>query len=215
MSYRAFVDGISVTGRGQVTVTPDTAILTLGVSVLDRTAAQAAAKAADAQQALVDSLEKHGIAPGDRQTNVLRVMPEYDYKDGAQRLRGYRVTNTLAVTVRSLDELPALIDDALQAAGDSAVLHGVEFDAEGRRGLERQALEAAVADARARAEVLASATGSRLGQVTSLDARETSSGAPIPRMATMAERSGAATPVEPGSIEIEARVEITYEIGGG
>jgi uncharacterized protein YggE len=214
MSYRSNMEGIAVTGVGHVTAIPDKAILTLGVSVLEKTAAQARAKAADAQQALISSLGKHAIAAGDRQTNALRVMAEYDYKDGAQRLRGYRVTNTLAVTVRTLDDLPALIDDALQAAGDAATLHGVEFDAEDRRGLERQALEAAVADARARAEVLAAATGARLGRVMSVDARETSQGGPIPRMALLAERSGAPTPVEPGSLEIEAKVEITYEIAG-
>ena len=194
-------------------MSPDKATLSLGVSFVDKTASQARTKAAGAVQAVLASLSGHGIAEGDRRTEVLRVMPEYDYKDGGQRLRGYRVTNTLEVTVRVLDELPALVDDVLRDGGESVVLHGIEFDIEDRRGLEWQALEAAVDDARARAEALARATGARLGTVTSVDARETAHGpVPMPRMAMMAERTAAATPIEPGTIDIEATVEITYEI---
>jgi uncharacterized protein YggE len=125
------------------------------------------------------------------------------------------VTNVLAVTVRALDTLPALLDDALLAGGESVVLHGIEFDVEKRRELERGALEAAVGDARARAETLAAAAGARLGTVVSIDARERERGAgPVPRMAMMAERA-AATPVEAGSIEVEVTVDVTYAITPG
>jgi uncharacterized protein YggE len=207
------MEGIAVTGRGRVRVHPDKAVLSLGVSVLAKTAAQSHAKAAQDQQALIDALAQHGMAEFDRQTDVLRFAPEYDYKDGRQRLVGYRATNTLSVTVRAVDNLPNVIDSAL-AVGDTIVLHGVTFDAEDRRQLERSALEAAVADARARAEALSAATGTRLGAVTSVDAREVSHAGPVQRVAMMAAERAGSTPVEPGAIEVEAIVEVTYEIAG-
>ena len=206
------MEGVSVTGRGRVSAIPDRATLSLGVSVLDRSAAQARARGATAQQAILDVLGRHAIAAADRQTSSLRAMPEYDYKDGAQRLRGYRVTSLLMITVRELEDLPAVLEDALQAGGELSVLNGVEFDVDDRAGLERAALEAAVADGRKRAETLAAASNARLGSVMSIDARDGGrTPAPLPRLAMMAERASA-TPVEPGTIDIDVTVDITFAI---
>jgi uncharacterized protein YggE len=208
------MDGVSVTGHGVVSAAPDKAVVSLGVSVLGDSANAARDEAARGANALIEALGKHAIAEADRQTSGFRVAPEYDYADGAQRLRGYRVTNTLTVTVRALDGLAALIDDVTRSV-EALVLHGLEFDVEDRRQIQRTALEHAVADARARAETLAGATGVRLGAVTSLDAREASRGpTPVPRMALMAAERGGATPIETGRVEVEATVDITYAIAG-
>jgi hypothetical protein len=206
------MEGIAVTGHGRVSAPPDRALLALGVSVLDKSAAQARTRAASAQQAVLDALERHAVAAADRQTSILRIMPEYDYKDGAQRLRGYRVTSVLAIAVRALDHLPVILDDVLQAGGEEAVLNGIEFDVGDRGALERTALEVAVADARSRGEALAAASGARLGGVVSIDARQGTRGpAPLPRMAMMAERASG-TPIEPGTIDIEVTVDVTFAI---
>lgn len=209
------MDGIATTGRGFIHVAPDKAMLALGVSVLDRKAQAARETAAAAMQAVLVAVAAHAIDGQDRQTGILRVALEYDYKDGGQKLRGYRVTNTVTVVVRALDDLPSLIDDVLADGGEHVVLHGVEFDVEDRRSVENEALTAAIGDARARAEALAAASGVRLGPVSSIDARERDGGGPVPRMAMLAARSPSATPVEAGSIEVEAVADVVFEIAKG
>lgn len=207
------MEGIAVTGRGRVTVQPDRAVLSAGVSVLDRKADPAREKAAKAMQDLIHAADARGILPADRQTGILRIAPEYAYNDGVQKLRGYRVTNSIIVNMRNLEDLPSLVDALLEAAGDAAILHGVDFDVEDPRSIELRALEAAVADARSQAESLARAGGLTLGGVLSIDTRRRDGGLPVPRMALMAESSRAATPVEAGTIDIEVHADVVFSIG--
>lgn len=206
------MEGIAVTGRGSVGMQPDLAVLTAGVSVLDRKADSARHKASKAMQDLIQAADTCGILPSDRQTGTLRVAPEYDYNDGIQKLRGYRVTNTITMRSRNLDDLPRLVDALLAAAGDAGVLHGIDFEIEDRRAAEEGAIEAAVADARYQAEVLARAGGLTLGRALSIDARWRDGALPVPRMALMTERSRAPTPVEAGAIDIEVHADVVFAI---
>jgi len=73
----------------------------------------------------------------------------------------------------------------------------------------RQALKAAVADARAHAEAIAEASGETLGDLRS--AAEGSESAPIP-FAAEAKAADAAAPIEPGTLEVTANVTATFAV---
>ena len=82
------------------------------------------------------------------------------------KIRGYQLQNTVTVTVRNLDQLGDVLDDGV-AAGATTV-NGISFDVADRAAAEAQAREAAVADAKAKADTLASGLGVRIPGVASV-----------------------------------------------
>ena len=77
----------------------------------------------------------------------------YDYpQDGGQKLIGYQFSNQVDVTVRDLTKVAAVIDGAI-AAGANTV-DGVTFSVNDPVAAESQARTAAMADAKARAEIM-------------------------------------------------------------
>jgi uncharacterized protein len=101
------------------------------------------------------------------------------------------------------------MDLVVQAGATS--LTGIRFDLQDRAGAEREALRLAVADARARADAAAAGAGRTVDRVIRVDdSRDGVSPPPRPMM-TMARTAEAAaqTPVEPGLMEIHARVSLT------
>jgi uncharacterized protein YggE len=206
-------NAISVTGTGRVLIRPDTADVRLGVLVQKPTATEARDAAATAMTSVVAVIKQAGIADEDIQTAMLSLQPVYDYNKNANPppLVGFQVTNTVNVVVRDLSKVGDLIDEAI-AAGATTV-DGVTFRVDDPSGAEAQARKAAVDDAKAKAEALASAAGVRITGVTGIS----DVGGPMPypavyeRAAVAAD--GASTPVQPGQLEIAVSVQVVYSLG--
>ncbi len=206
---------ISVSGTGRVVISPDVADLRLGVSVNRSTVKAARQVAAEAMTKVVAALKKLGIADKDIQTTNLSLQPVYDYSSGSNppRLTGYQLSNAVAVTIRNLDQVGDAIDGSL-AAG-ATTLDGVTFRVDDPAAAEKQAREAAVAQAKAKAETLAAGAGVSIGGVASI--AETSAPISYPMayrdaLAAAAPDKSVATPVETGTNEVTVTVAVTYLI---
>jgi uncharacterized protein YggE len=205
---------ISVTGTGRVAVEPDLADLRLGVTITAATVRDAHAVNATAMADVIRALKGLGIAPRDIQTANLDLSPAYDYSSNTNppRLTGYTLTNTVAVTLREIRKVGDAIDAALEAGATS--FDSIAFRVADPSTAERKAREAAVADARAKAEILAAAAGVSIAAVAAIS--ESAQAVPFPvfhkEMAMLASRD-AATPVETGTNEIAISVAVTYLIG--
>jgi uncharacterized protein YggE len=205
---------ISVAGAGRVILSPDTADLRLGVTATAKTVKDARARAAEAMTAVLASLRELGIADRDMQTTVLSLQPVYDYTTSPKppRLTGYSLTNAISVTIRDLAKVGDAIDDALAAGATS--LDGVSFRVADQTAAEKQAREAAMAEAKAKATTLANAAGVSITGVQSIG--ENVSPVPYPIYYGYAERAAAAdvqTPVMPGTSEVSVTVAVVYVIG--
>jgi uncharacterized protein len=204
---------IVVSGTGRVTVTPDVADLRLGVAVTRPTAAAARAEAASVMAGILDAVDAAHVARPDVRTSLLSVQPRYDYRDGKPpTLTGYELVNLVEITVRDLGRLGELVDGTLAAGATS--MDGLSFRVDDPAPAEREARRAAMAAARARAEILAEAAGLTLQGVSAI----VDGGAPPPgpafkgaRMALVADSMP--TPVEAGSSEVEVTVTVTYTAG--
>ena len=73
--------GIWVTGRGEVTATPDLAVLNLGVEALAGTVQEARENAAAAMGRIVGVLQARGIADEDIQTRFFNISPRYSSRE--------------------------------------------------------------------------------------------------------------------------------------
>jgi uncharacterized protein len=206
---------ISVSGTGRVILSPDTADLSFGVSIVRTTVKAARADAATAMTKVIDALKAAGIADPDIKTSNLTLQPQYDYSNGAQpRLTGYLFTNSVSATVRDLNRLGDAIDGGL-AAG-ATTLDGVTFRVNDETKAEAQARTAAMADAKAKADALASAAGVTITGVASIS--ETAAPSPYPIMFGTDSAGAAApsksvpTPVQAGTNEIDISVAVVYRI---
>jgi uncharacterized protein YggE len=203
---------IVVSGTGRVAVDPDVAELRLGVAVSRPTVEAARAAAAEAMTAILAAVVAAAVAPRDVRTTLLSVQPRYDYRDGvAPTLVGYDLTNIVEVTARDLANLGAIVDGALWAGATS--LDGLSFRVDDPREAERAARIAAVAEARARAEVLAEAAGVAIAGVAEIVEGGPPPTWPQPPAARMLKAAAdAGTPVEAGTTEVSVTVTVTFRI---
>ncbi|MFI5274256.1 MAG: SIMPL domain-containing protein [Ktedonobacterales bacterium] len=205
--------GITVTGRGAVSVTPDEAQITAGINVSAASAKDASTRGAEAMQRVIAALKAHGVPDKRIQTGFISIQPEYSHGEQGARKVGYTTSNMVNATITELDRAGALLDALVEAGGDEVVIQGVRVAARDTTGAERQARGAALADARAQAEQIARDLGLTLGPVLSVaQSGMSSGGGPRPmHMARMASYA-AATPVEAGEIEVSVQMDVTWGI---
>ncbi len=211
------VTGLQVSGHGEVQAQPDTAFITLGVQVTAKNVADARDSAAKAADTVISSLKKNGVDEKDIKTTNYSIQPQYVYdRNGSEpRITGYMITNTVEAKVRKLDSLSKVIDDATVAGGDNARFQGVRFDIENNEKLLEQAREAAMKNAKAKADQLAKLGGVSLGKPVSIS--ETQSSNPPPEIAKglpVAPATGRdSTPIQPGTGSVTVDVVVRWGIG--
>lgn len=207
----AWQETVSVSGMGRATVTPDRVVFSAGVQSMGPNLAAAVQENNARVSAIIAALRQLGVANRDIRTSQLSIYPQQDHQEGRRpRIVGYQVANTVTVTHGN----PADVGRLLQATVDAGAntVSGVSFmvsdPAKGREG----ALQAAVADARAKAEILARAAGRTVGRALSItEGGAASPPVPMPRMAMMESRQ-ADMPVEPGAEEMTFTVIVIFEL---
>ncbi len=195
--------GITVNGTGKITTIPDRAGFWFGVEDRNKTASDASAANARDMQKLLDALRKAGVLDKNIQTADVSVSPIYS-KDGSDVI-GYVASSSVSVTV-GLDIAGSVVQAAEDAGADQ--VSGPTFTKADTDALYRDALRAAVADARSRAEVLADAAGVKVGAVISIE--ESSAPGPI-AYDTIGAKADSIS-IEPGTQDVEATVTVTFAI---
>lgn len=198
---------ISVSGQGQVAVTPDLATVTFGVESSGTDLVATQGDNATRTQSTIDKLKGLGIDPKDLQTTGYNVQPQYD-KD--QKLTGYKITNTVRATVRDLSKLGATIDAAVGAGANR--VSGITFDVANKADALKGARGAAVADARQKAELYAQLTNTTLGGVLTLSETVATPEYRTAAPAAAPASGGSTTPIETGQGSITITVNVIYEI---
>jgi uncharacterized protein YggE len=196
--------GIQVTGTGQVSARPDEAIVSAGVQTRATTAQTAQSENNQTMQAVIAAIKGLKIPDKDVQTTGVALYPVTDDKGD---VTGYNASNTVTVTVENVDQAGAVLDAAVRAGANNA--GNVRFALKNQSGLRNQALAAAAADARSKADALAAALGLKITGVSSVV--EGSTSAPIYRVPQVAAAAAApSVPIEPGQLQVTADVTIVF-----
>jgi uncharacterized protein YggE len=194
-------DSITVSGNGSVSAAPTTAVFSFGVD--SRAASAKAALAANSREMrLVIAAVK--AAGGQNVTTQSVNLSQAFGPDGAPD--GFAASNVVTATV-GVDRVGGLIDAAVEAGANQ--VNGPSLGVADQEKLYRQALKAAVADARESAQVLAAAAGRSLGKVTAIV--EGGGSYPIP-MAAKSAASDAGAPIEAGTRETTATISVTFAL---
>lgn len=199
--------GITVNGMGAVTTRPNRAELSFGVVSQATTARAAVATNAAEMRRVIDALKAAGIDADDIQTQQVSLFPRNS--EEGETIVGYTAQNTVSARVEDLGRTGVVIDAAVAAGANS--VSGPTLSRSDSTELYRTALRAALADARAKAQTLAAASGLPLGSVRNVVESGSSPG-PLPIAQEDAART-AAPPIEPGTQRLEATVTVTFALG--
>jgi uncharacterized protein YggE len=199
-----------VQGEGKTNATPDRARIVLGVETHDASASTAAAENARLMNETIAALLAAGIAESEIQTSGYSLGAEPQeapvIEGEKQKAPRFLASNSITLDLNNTANVGRILDTAVKAGSNS--IQEVTFDLKDPQPQKDHALTMAIMDARRKAEIAALAAGVKLGRVL-----EISEGygyvASAARSATFAD---AATPIQPGKMEITASVTMTYEI---
>lgn len=160
---------LTMTGTGSATAVPDQLSFDLGVTVIRPSLDEALDAASATMDRVLGALEDHGVARADVQTAGLGMSPVYDYDPYAPpSITGYRVNQRASVLVRELRKGGAAVTAAVDAGGDDVRVSGLRLLVGDPDRVMEEARRAAVAEALAKAEQYADASGQELGEVVTL-----------------------------------------------
>ncbi|WP_212139242.1 SIMPL domain-containing protein [Cytobacillus solani] len=200
---------ISVFGEGRVSVQPNMAKVTLGASTEAMDVTQAQNNNSIIIARIKEALKKLGVPEQQIQTVDYSIFPQYDYKDGEQIFRGYKVQHLLLVTIEHIENTGIVIDTAVSNGAN--IVSGIQFTTKDADQFVQQALSLAVVNSFQKAETIAGTLGVKLIK-TPIQVIENihQQGAPIPFQATAFAKSEVATPIQPGTIEFKSYITAEY-----
>jgi uncharacterized protein len=208
---------ISVTGQGEASGKPDLAEIDAGVQTFADTVIDASRQNQAVVERIFDALQEQDIESEDIQTSNYSIWAEQDYsrngEPGKERITGFRVSNIVHVKVRDISKVGEVLAAVTDAGANS--INGIQFTVQDTDELEKRAREAAMADARARAESLASLAGVGLGEVIAIS-MSSAPDYPRPyaasRMMEMADAGAPVPGIAPGQQSVMVTIHASFAI---
>jgi hypothetical protein len=200
---------ITVQGSSQWDIAPDVAYIQLAVVTNAASVSEAQTENARIANNVYSQLYAAGLNQEYIKTAQYSVVPVYQQEDGKKVsvpvIRGYQITNGFTVTT-SPAKAGEIIDLALQAGANQVT--SVRFGKQDEAVSKQAALQAAVKDAWAKAEAIASALGKRISNAQSVN--ETGVYLQMPEVArySMKAADSAPTPISPGLLHLNANVQL-------
>lgn len=207
---------IVVMGEGEVSVSPDMAVMMLAVMREAKTAREALDANNTAMADVIAAMKEGGVEPRDLQTSGLSISPQYVYpndKNGEEkpRITGYQVTNSLTVRVRDMTKVGELLDRSVTLGVNQG--GNITFTNDDPSEALQEARKKAVADALAKARTLAEAAGVKLGKVRQISEQSfRQPPMPLRAKAMRMEAADAAVPVEAGENSYQIHVNMSFGI---
>jgi len=204
---------ITVNGDATISAEPDQAQIDIGVVTQARGAPEASKENAERLTRVLAEVKKL-LGKGDEvKTSGYSLTPNYRYPQGGKpEIVGYTASNTVRIKTTSLDLVGRLIDSAMQAGANN--VNRLVFTLKDEQAAQLQALRAATAKAKTKADAVATTLGLKITRIVSINEGERTV-QPIYRqaLAARAEAAPAPTPVEPGTVEVRSTVSMTVEVG--
>jgi len=204
---------LTVSGTGAVSIAPDIATVNLGVSTQHENPQRALAENSTQTTAVIAAVRALGIDEDDIRTSNFFIDPVFGF-DWVE-ITSYRVTNTITVTLRDIDQIGDVLGAGVAAGAN--VSHGISFGVSDSSAAYNQALALAIENAQSRANAMAAALGTR---ITGISAVVEMGGMHMPMsrahfgmpMAIAEMDVAAGVPIEAGDLIVTANVQIIFTI---
>ncbi|MDT8860107.1 SIMPL domain-containing protein [Alkalihalobacillus sp. MEB130] len=198
---------LKVVGEGRISVTPDRVEILLGVISEEATVASAQQTNATFISGIIQAILNLGISRDRIQTSTFRIDPQYDYLEGEQVFRGYRVAHLLKLTLDQVEQAGTVIDVAVEQGANTVA--SIIFTIRDPSTIYQAALVQAIEEANQKASVMSNAIGVALHPIP-IKMTEINKTAPIPYYPAVLSAQVGATPIQEGELTISAAVELEY-----
>jgi uncharacterized protein YggE len=195
---------ITVNGTGIITTVPNQVAFSFGVSTTGRTAQEALSANARLMSRVIAALGRLGLHGAALQTAEISLTPNTN--QAGTTVVNYGASNSVTATTADIARAGAIVDAAVGAGAN--LVSGPSLTLSDQLLLDRRALAAAIADARARAQTVAAAAGVRLGAVQTVTEQSNT----VPVLPGAARAAPATTPVEAETVQTEEDVTVTFAI---
>lgn len=199
---------MNLSGKGSIMVKPDIAVVNIGVATENKDLKIAQEENAEKSTAVYNTLIKNKVAEKDIMTESYTITPEYDYVEGKQIFRNYKVSNIFKVTIRDLSMVGEVIDDAVNSGAN--IVNSIVFTASNSEFYYRQALNMAIDDAVKKAESIEKNLDIIVNKVPFSITEQSVGYAPVYEKALYSSPQSVATPISSGEIEISASVNVVF-----
>lgn len=208
-------DIFTVTGEGTVSIKPDIAYVNVGIQKNASTVKQAQSQINEVMNKIISGLKNLDIDSKNIQTTSYFISPNYDWKDGTQKITGYSASTQLKVKITDLDKINDVIDSA--TANGANQVSNITLDVDDRDAAEDSARKDAITQANKKAEAAAKAAGFKLGKIISYYENSNNSNLVRPVAYSLKEAAGVTdqalnTNIQTGSEEVKIIVNISYQI---
>lgn len=202
---------IAVTGEGKIKITPDEAIITVGIENLGKDATEVKKTNDNTVDLVLKSIKKNGISASDIQTQHVTLNKNYDYQT---KKYNYRASQTISIHLKDLKKYDVLMMDLVDS-GINAI-QGVEFKSSKIEALQSEIRRNAILNAKLKAEDYAFALGQKVGKAISItDNSQSYHPQPMYRNVMMSkamDESASRETLAIGEIEIIATVSVSFEL---
>jgi len=209
------VNSITVSGKGEVLATPDTATFSFSVTKEALSVSEAQKVSTEKMNAVLAYLAQNGVDKKDIKTTSYNIYPRYEYSEsGKQSLAGYVVSQSVEVKVKKLEDAGRLLSGVSMYGATN--ISSLYFSNDKQDDLSLEARDKAIKDAREQAQVLARSLGVKLGKISgfyessSNDYRQVLYGKSA--VGYMADEAMSVPQLPSGENKITSTVNITYEI---
>ncbi len=204
---------IRVHGEATVSAEPDQAQFDIGVVTQAANAKAATEQNGTQTNVLVQQLRTL-LPRSDIKTVNFSVNPNYRYpKEGAPAtIINYTANNTVRLLLNDISMLEEIIDIATKSGANS--INRLTFSLRDEKAVRARALANAASQAQSGAEALAIALKLRLGPLVRVEEGQPVIVSPARQISFGKAESTDVTPISPGTIDVHADVNLTYEILG-
>lgn len=211
---------ITINGEGNVNLEPNIATFTVNINTTAKTAKEAASKNSEQTNKTINILksiipEKKSDANKAISTQDYNLSPEYKWNKEKQQqeLTGFTASNTLLVKTKNLSELGTILDKTISSG--ITELNNLSFAYDNPEEAYKQALDLAIANAKERADIIATASDIQIEGIQDITVISTNqitpSRIPMMYMATSSERNTPPTPIETPDVKTKAIVQVVFK----
>jgi uncharacterized protein YggE len=211
---------IAVTGQAGTSVAPDLVTVQFGVEVQGKTAAEALSANSGLMAEVVEAVRKTGIENREISTSQFNIHPVYEYHRETsggirnQVLIGYRVSNMLSIETGKLDMIAEIIDRAVDAGVNRIDQVAFSLSPPVRKRLQDEMIEAAVLDARAKADKALAPLGKAVTGVQQMVLSDFAPPSPLRAdLQRMEMASAPPTQVFASEQDVRTTVNVTFLVG--
>jgi len=218
-SLSAGMSTVTVDGVGTVTAAPDTIHLSISLSRTAPTTREAREQVTAMAAKVLTILEESRIERRNTQTASLTFRPDYEWKNGEQRLAGQRAEQTIIFSMEGIDRdeqgLSTLLDRLTLV--DGMEMQQMSYDIRDKSPLFSQSRELAFEKATVKAREYAALSGLVIDTVLEISENQSSFPGPMAANRFMAEAGGlggseTADALPTGELEITTRITVVFRM---